>query len=338
MQISIVMPTYNGMRYLEQAVNSVLSQDLQDWELVISDDGSTDGTRDFLAQLKDPRIKVHFQPKNLNIFGNLNFLFSQARGEVTQILCQDDYFVAPGSLSKLLDLWSTLPPEIAFLRVNHTLDMHKGLAGYEGSVLPPVITPKESDLLFFIFGCIPGNLSNVSVRTTAVRDAGGFRTDLPYSGDFEFWSRLGSSRPWALSQVRVLHVRSHVEQASKTLNPRGELLPQISYILHSLYPRLVESGYPPGLLRLIATLNYVSQHRYTGVRALMKGRGADYLHSVSASFDQSDFSFGPALAWAIFFVSLGGRIFLIPVAKKLLGKRPAPSPGGTSAAFPRSVA
>lgn len=329
MQISIVMPTYNGMRYLEQAVNSVLSQDFQDWELVISDDGSTDGTRDFLAQLRDPRIKVHFQPKNLNIFGNLNFLFSQVHGEITQILCQDDYFVAPGSLNKLLDHWSALPPEIAFLRMNHTLDMQKGLAGYEGSVLPPIVRPMESDLLFFIFGCVPGNLSNVSVRASAVKSAGWFRTDLPYAGDFEFWSRLGNSRPWAISRVRVLQVRSHAEQASKTLNPRGELLPQMCFILRSLYPRLVATGYSPGLLRLIATLNYASQHRYTGVRALIKGKGSGYLHSVSASFDRADFSFGPVLGWVLFFVSLGGRIFKIPVARRLLKKGLAPSTGGT---------
>ena len=317
-KISIVMPTFNGMKYIEQAVGSVFLQESQDWELIISDDGSTDGTRDYLATLIDPRIRVHFQPQNLNIFGNLNFLFSQVRGDIAQILCQDDYFTGSDSVGKILAEWASLSPDSAFLRMNHTLEGNKGLAQIEGSVLPATVRPDESDLLFFIFGCIPGNLSNVSVRATAIKEAGWFRTDLPYAGDFEFWSRLGHARPWAISRTRVVKVRAHASQASRTLNTRGELLPQIHTVLGSLYPRLVADGRPALLLRLIATLNYVSQHRYTGVRALLLGKGSTYLRRVSSSFDSAGFAFGGLMGWLIFFASLGGRVFTVPVAKRLL--------------------
>lgn len=320
-KISIVMPTYNGMKYLEEAVGSVLSQSFQDWELIISDDGSSDGTRDYLTALEDPRIRVHLQPQNLNIFGNLNFLFSKAQGEVTQILCQDDYFTGSDSLDKILTQWSSLPPEVAFLRMNHTAEANKGLARYEGAYLPTIVKPGDSDLLFFIFGCIPGNLSNVSVRTSAVKEAGWFRTDLPYAGDFEFWSRLGHVHSWSISRVRAVQVRGHSGQASKTLNTRGELMPQISTVLGGIYPRLVADGHPTFLLRLLATLNYVSQHRYIGMRVLMKGRGSAYLKSVSASFNQADFALGAISSWAVFFCSLGGRKFTPLVAKRLLRSR-----------------
>src|SRR5579862_1869301 len=190
MPISIVMPTYNGMKHLEQAVNSVLAQQNQDWELIISDDCSKDETPAYLKTLKDPRIKVHFQPKNVGIFGNLNFAVSQARNELIQILCQDDYFVDDGALDRLLREWADLPPEVAFLRCNHIQDSTSSHSLFEGQVLPSIVKPDKSDLYFFIFGCIPGNLSNVSVRTEAVKRAGWFRTDMPYAGDFEFWSRL----------------------------------------------------------------------------------------------------------------------------------------------------
>jgi glycosyltransferase involved in cell wall biosynthesis len=316
MKFSIVMPTFNGMKYLGQAVESVLSQNYKDWELIISDDGSTDGTRDYISGLKDPRVRVHLQPKNLNIFGNLNFLFGQACGEITQIVCQDDYFVSQDSLDKIANQWSSLPPEVAFLRMNHMHEKNKGLARYED--LPPIVSPRDSDLLFFIFGCIPGNLSNVSVRTSAVKDAGWFRTDLPYAGDFEFWSRLGHSHPWAISSEKVLQVRGHAGQASKTLNSKGELLPQLCTVLGTLYPQLVAKGYSHQLLRLLATLNYASQHRYTGIKVLFKGRGSTYLRSVSSTFDRADFCVGSVPGWAVFFVSLGGRVFTFTVAKRLL--------------------
>ncbi len=318
MQISIVMPTYNGMAYLEQAVNSVLAQTNQDWELLISDDGSKDETRSFLATLSDPRIKIYLQPKNLGIFGNLNFLFTLASCERTQILCQDDYFTDEGSLDRLLDQWSKLPPEIAFLRCNHLSQVSSNHERFEEGVLPSIVKPESSDLFFFIFGCIPGNLSNVCVRTEAIKQAGWFRTDLPYAGDFEFWSRVGHSSSWAIAKTKVAHIRGHGEQASKTLNRQGELLPQVRRILDRLYQNLASKGYPPTLLRFEATVNYISQHRYIGIKALIKGKGTLYIRRVSTELDSSDFAVGTFMGWLIFFATLGGRIFTTTVAKQLL--------------------
>ena len=318
MQISIVMPTYNGMAYLEQAVNSVLAQANPNWELLISDDGSKDETRSFLTGLRDPRIKVHLQPKNLGIFGNLNFLFTQASCELTQILCQDDYFTDEGSLDRLLDQWSKLPPEIAFLRCNHLSAISSSHERFEQGVLPPIVSPEKSDLLFFIFGCLPGNLSNVCVRTEVIKKAGWFRTDLPYAGDFEFWSRVGRSSSWAIAKTKVTYIRGHGEQASKTLNRQGELLPQVRRILEGLYENLASKGYPPTLLRLEATVNYISQHRYIGLKALLKGKGSLYLKLVSKELDSSSFAVGTLMGWLIFFSTLGGRVFTNTVAKQLL--------------------
>jgi glycosyltransferase involved in cell wall biosynthesis len=318
MPISIVMPTYNGMKYLEQAVNSVLSQSRQDWELIISDDGSKDETRAFLSKLQDPRIQVHFQPSNLGIFGNLNFLFSLASGEITQILCQDDYFVDSGALDRLISEWSAFPPEIAYARFNHQLDSQSRNSLFEDKVLPPIVPPEKSDLFFFIFGCIPGNLSNVSVRTEAVKRAGWFRTDLPYAGDFEFWSRLGRSRPWAIAKTSVSVIRRHEEQASATLNPKGELLPQMRFILETLYQSLSGKGYSATHLRLMATTTYISLHRDAGVKLFVNGRGVGYLRRVSKEFDSSSFSFGSFAGWLIYFACLGGRAFSVSAAKQLV--------------------
>jgi glycosyltransferase involved in cell wall biosynthesis len=325
MKISIVMPTYNGMKYLEQAIHSVLSQKHQDWELIISDDGSTDDTRKYLAVLNDPRIRVYLQPKNLGIFGNLNFLFSCSANQITQILCQDDYFVDEGSLDRLLAEWSGLGPEISFLRCNHLLDTVSNHALFEGEVLPPIVTPEKSDLYFFIFGCIPGNLSNVSVRTEAVKRAGWFRPDLPYAGDFEFWSRLGSTSHWAISKTKVAVIRRHSGQASANLNPSGELLPQLGEILDRLYQNLVGRGYSPLFLRLEATINYISRHRETAVRAAVRKGQRQYLRRVGAELDSSSFGLGQFLGWLIFFGSLGGRLFANSVAKQLLKENPSTS-------------
>src|SRR5208282_2137762 len=103
--VSIITPVWNGLPFLKACVESVQAQRFEDWELLISDDGSTDGSREWLANLPDPRIRIFEQSRNLGIFGNLNFLFDRAIAPVSQILCQDDYFADSRSLDKLDRLW-----------------------------------------------------------------------------------------------------------------------------------------------------------------------------------------------------------------------------------------
>jgi glycosyltransferase involved in cell wall biosynthesis len=319
MPISIVMPTYNGMPYVKQAVESVLQQSCQDWELIISDDGSEDGTREYLATIEDRRIQVHQQEKNLGIFGNLNFLFRHVSYGITQILCQDDYFFDGGALQRLTEEWAKLPADVSFLRCNHDPgNANSVLSAFEREVLPERIDPQVSDIYFAVFGCIPGNLSNVSVRSEAVARAGWFRPDLPYAGDFEFWSRLGRVSPWALSQAKTTVVRSHDGQASHFLNLRGELLPQMRTVLETVYPHAVAAGAHASWLRLLMTVNYVAQHKDRGLKGVVLQRDATYLRRAMQEFDQGTFAYGPFLSWLVFFGSLGGRAFRVTIARRLL--------------------
>ena len=316
-RISIVMPVWNGLPYLPEAVNSVLAQDFQDWELLIRDDGSSDGSRDYLASLDDPRIRIFTQGANLGIFGNLNFLFAEAQAPITQILCQDDYFAFPGAMSEIVAHWASIDDEIGFARCNAKPDQHGGsLRDFGERAMPMTIRPDEADLYFFLFGCIPGNLSNVSLRTSLVERLGGFNQAIPYAGDFDFWSRAAKlmafqrvDRPW-------VHVRAHAGQASSYLNLRGELVPQLYSIVDRLFSTL-ETRYDPGLLRFYATISYDTQHRWAGVMQRLRG-GRSYLSAVEESADRYP-AFPNALArWACFFVSLGGRYGRPFLARRLL--------------------
>lgn len=319
MTLSLVMPTYNGGDYLKEAVRSVLSQSYQDWELLISDDGSKDGTRDFLASLQDPRIKVFFQEKNLGIFGNLNFLFQQVRTDITQIFCQDDWLVDEGALGRLVEVWQTLPSDIAFLRANHGAEEGgSSLARFEREVLPEVVRPEQSDRLFFLFGCIPGNLTNVSLRTRIVAEHGWFDQRLPYAGDFEFWSRVGHRAPWAISRVRVATVRVHEGQASATLNKAGELMPQMATVLGTLYDRLVAQGVSPLRLQTVASVCYISTHRWQGLQWRRKANSWRYMDMVNQHLGRQRFALGFVSGWLAFLATAGGRLGRLPAARWLL--------------------
>ena len=58
--VSIVVPAHNGMPWIKDAIDSVGAQSFADWEIVVRDDGSTDGTREWLTSLTDKRIRVEF--------------------------------------------------------------------------------------------------------------------------------------------------------------------------------------------------------------------------------------------------------------------------------------
>ncbi len=319
MKISIIMPTYNGLnKFLKEAIASVMAQDEQDWELLISDDGSNDGTRDYLKSLTDARIRVFLQDKNLGIFGNLNFLFKQAGAELSYILCQDDTFTDPQALNRCLAEWTQQAKDIAFIRFNHQADGFSALTRFEAKAVPYRVEPAQSDLLFFIFGCIPGNLSNVSLRTQVPAQHGWFKPELPYAGDFEFWSRVGSKAPWIVSGTRTTHIRLHSGQASQTLNKRGELVPQLKAVLNELYDRSVERGASPTKLRLFGTICYLSMHRSWGLQALARTRSPIYLKMVKQHLESGRFLMNGVSSWVLFFISAGGRLGRVSAARSLL--------------------
>ena len=82
-RVSVGLPVYNGERYLPQAVESLLNQTYRDFELIISDNGSTDSTRELCATYAaaDPRVRFIRHEQNRGAIFNWNFVVTQARGE-----------------------------------------------------------------------------------------------------------------------------------------------------------------------------------------------------------------------------------------------------------------
>ena len=305
--VSIITPVWNGLPFLKACVDSVQAQQFQDWELLISDDGSTDGSREWLASLTDRRIRIFKQSQNLGIFGNLNFLFDRATAPVSQILCQDDYFADSQSLEKLVKLWSDAPARVGFIRENWTDENSTNeTERWALKHLPELIESRDSDLIFFVFGCIAGNLSNISVRTSLVKNAGWFDQRFPYAGDFQFWSRLGRSWSLLFEPSDLTCVRRHPGQASVHLNRQAELVAQQYVIVQGLFDRL-KDGRSEFLLRLHATIQYDAFQRWVAVRRLLGSGDARYLTTVDAEGSAHNTFLARPLRCLVFFLTGGGR-------------------------------
>ena len=91
-RLSIGLPVYNGERYLRQALDAILTQSFSDFELIISDNASTDQTAEICQEyaLKDARIRYVRQSENLGAADNFNYVFTQARGEYFKWAAHDD--------------------------------------------------------------------------------------------------------------------------------------------------------------------------------------------------------------------------------------------------------
>jgi glycosyltransferase involved in cell wall biosynthesis len=105
-QVSIIIPAYNGDRYITQAIESVISQTYTHWELIVVDDGSTDDTHQVLQPYLD-RIRYFYQ-ENQGVAAARNRGIQESQSELIAFLDQDDFFL-PDKLAAQVALWSSSP-------------------------------------------------------------------------------------------------------------------------------------------------------------------------------------------------------------------------------------
>ncbi len=91
--VSILITTFNSERYIRESLDSALSQTYPNFEVVVVDGGSTDGTREIIREYADPRVRPIFSEKRLGIKEGRNLLFKEARGEFLTFLDSDDVYL-----------------------------------------------------------------------------------------------------------------------------------------------------------------------------------------------------------------------------------------------------
>ena len=110
-KVSIVICGYNQAQYVKQAIDSALSQTHRHLEVIVVDNGSTDGSREVLRKYQgDPRIRLLLHLDNQPITMRLNEAIAQASGEYISILYADDYYL-PRKIERQLEAFSKLPSD-----------------------------------------------------------------------------------------------------------------------------------------------------------------------------------------------------------------------------------
>lgn len=211
--VSILLTCYNHMRFLPDAYRSVLEQTYGDFELLAIDDGSKDGTREWLSQHSDPRLRLVFNRENLGTYASLNVGIAAARGDFVAILNDDDLW-APDKLATQVSAFETNPR----LGLVHTGGWFIDENGNRHSDSAPMGFPypdlHDGDVLLDLVERNQVITSSVLLRREVFDKCGLFDPAYYGCGDWHMWLRIAASFQVAQIREPMTFYRVHDENAA----------------------------------------------------------------------------------------------------------------------------
>ncbi len=180
------MTSFNAERFIQEAIESLLSQTYANWELLIADDCSTDGTRAVISKFSDSRIKVHHNEKNLHYLRTRNKLVEFAKGEFIALLDADDKY-HPEKLEKQIRAFQQ--DDHLHLCGTHVEFMDSTGGKLKFNDIKPLSYPDISEKIK-TKNVFTG--STIMVRSDSWRETGGYRDFFNTLGyeDYDLTSRM----------------------------------------------------------------------------------------------------------------------------------------------------
>ena len=202
--LTVAITTFNRARYLERAIRSVLAQEFADFELLILDNSSTDGTDELIRSIQDRRLR-HIRHAPCNISRSRNIGVREAAGGLLAFLDDDDEWL-PNKLHHQAAVFRSGDDRLGlvyggFVRFDdrgREFEMHRPVL--EGRVLLSLLWQKDA---------FTGSASNPVLRTAIVRRLGGYDEGLTTSEDWELYLRLAEQYDVKYVPHVVLRIRRH---------------------------------------------------------------------------------------------------------------------------------
>jgi glycosyltransferase involved in cell wall biosynthesis len=315
--VSVVIPAYNHERFVGNAIQSVLDQSYPNFEIVVTDDGSCDGTPDVIRQFADSRISLEVFQQNCGASVAANSAIRRSRGAFVCTLSSDDLFL-PGKLEK----------QVAFLTANSAIAAVFGMPRFideRGTPLPsggevnsdifktPILENLQSRqdwLRHFFFQCNCLCHPTAMMRRSVYDDIGLFDPRLANLPDFDMWVRLCMKyeihvMPDELTAMRILNdsrnmsaprrdsiLRSQIEYF-EVLKHYRRLSPQFirEIFARDIAPEdAIAEATGPTLLAQIALSAHHPAHQLFALDTMFEGNfvsDTDYprLHGLTGSLD-----------------------------------------------------
>jgi glycosyltransferase involved in cell wall biosynthesis len=180
---TIIMPVYNGARYIRQAIDSLLVQTYKEFEILIINDGSTDNSVEIINSYKDSRIKLLHNPKNMGLVATRNLGVQEAKTELVGFLDCDD-IATPDRLQRQVEFLDAHPDVVLVGggAVHIDSDSNK-----TGTVWKEVIPSKEIPIELLFRNCFIQ--STVLMRKEKLPEVP-YKAGFAPAEDYELWVRL----------------------------------------------------------------------------------------------------------------------------------------------------
>ncbi|MBI2073614.1 MAG: glycosyltransferase family 2 protein [Gemmatimonadetes bacterium] len=210
--VSVIIPTYNRLEYLKKALITVQAQSLGNWELTIVDDGSSDGTAEYVESLGDSRVRVERREHSGNPARIRNVGVRRSRGRYVAFLDSDDLW-EPSKLERQVAAMAESGCRWSYTRFDMIDDAGRGVpftAGgdwypYSGDIVAPLLATKAAVAI-----------SSLVVERALAMGVGGFDESdrLLFREDYEFCLRLALQAPVTVVPELLCHVRQHGGRAT----------------------------------------------------------------------------------------------------------------------------
>lgn len=215
-RVSVGLPVYNGERYLVEAIDSLLGQTYEDFELIISDNASTDRTEEICRSYQDSRIRYFRQARNIGLSPNHNFVIRQSRGEFFKCAHYDDR-CAPLLLERCVDALVDNPDAVLAYTASATINedgIIQGPIHYTGSAAIPRTPARFWRMLVDGWGDYYGGVVRLgALRRTAPHASYHF-------ADRVFLTELGLYGTFFMVPECLHFRRHHSEQAGRRSDMR----------------------------------------------------------------------------------------------------------------------
>lgn len=191
--VSIVMVNYNQERYIGAAIESVLQQSYQNWELIVVDDGSTDRSKEIIQSYEDERIRPYFLEQNRHICYATNYGFAKVKGEYLARLDSDDVW-RPAKLDKQVAFLEAHQKEQVLFTKLDIINENGEVVNDEKKDLYTLYNSRQENreewIRFFFFVGNSLIQSGMMMRTALMRETGDFNLAYMQAHDFDYFVRL----------------------------------------------------------------------------------------------------------------------------------------------------
>ena len=215
--VTVFMAVYNGEKYIKEAIESILGQTFADFELLIVNDGSTDGSMAVIADIKDSRIRVLHNERNMGIFLTRNKGIAEARGKYFATLDCDDVALVD-RLEKQVDFMRRYPDCAVCGSMAFMID---GASQVTGRFEPPAGMEELPSYLFFA-NCFIN--STTLIRADVLKSLR-YRNGFEPAEDYDLFCRLAESHPVANIGYPLVRYRVHggnVTESKAAQKMKGE--------------------------------------------------------------------------------------------------------------------